>query len=150
MSANVQDRQTFSLVINTPAVAEQLDSLNQQQEIAISCQDCFGTGWKRILINNRSGVVRCKALGHLLEKITKIGVHDKDKHCSFFNYRPKNSKQEKAKEIAEKFVDNFLTLGHKNAQSIIFYGYNQTGKTHSNNCPYRAECFHRRNNNYSY
>ncbi len=129
MSANVQDRQTFSLVINTPAVAEQLDSPNQQQEIA-TCQDCFGTGWKRIIINNRSGVVRCNSLDHSLQRITKIGVNNTHKHCSFFNYRPKNSKQQKAKEIAEKFVDNFLTLGHKNAQSIIFYGYNQTGKTH--------------------
>ncbi len=140
MSTNVGDRSNFSLVINTSIVAQQpevsekitsyLDFLNQEQEIETTCQDCLGTGWKRIVIDKTSGVVRCKAPIHLLERLNSIGVKNKHKHCSFFNYRPESYEQEDCKEMAQDFVESFLKLGHKNTKGLILSGCSHTGKTH--------------------
>lgn len=97
------------------------------------CENCVGTGWQRKYYADGSyRMVKCLDDIHLIDKLLKVGVPDGYKHYSFFNYLPKNPKQQQAKEIAEKFVVSLLTQeqGHNRPKGLLLTGYQQTGKTH--------------------
>ncbi len=128
MSANVKDRVPLSLVINS--IIANNEVIGEQEETEINCQECFNTGWKRILVNNVPGVVRCKASHYFIEKFIQIGGYSTHKHCSFFNYIPKSIEQEEAKEVSKDFVSSFVNYGHQQTKSLILSGCENIGKTH--------------------
>lgn len=99
------------------------------------CENCCGTGWQRkSYIDGSYKIIKCIDDSHLTEKLLNIGVPDSQLHYSLSTYLPENQKQQQAKEVAESFIDSFVSTGQEQkpnrTKGLILTGHQQTGKTH--------------------
>src|SRR2546425_6172828 len=97
-----------------------------------ACPACRGTGWARVSRDGVDGVVRCECLkvsraDRLLER---ANIPPRYSHCeleSFDVVRSPGRSIEKAKLVAEKFVDEYPMA---QPFGLLFMGPQGVGKTH--------------------
>jgi DNA replication protein DnaC len=136
MSAKLEELTKLRLVTNNKQqtlLLEGKQGFVDENTLASYCENCFGTGWQRkYYADGGYRMIKCLNDIHLIDKLLKVGIPDGYKRYSFFNYLPKNPKQQQAKEIAEKFVASLLSQeqGCNRPKGLLLTGYQQTGKTH--------------------
>ncbi len=102
-----------------------------------SCEICGGKGWVKKIVKDKEFVSRCECYRrkHVESLIDNSGIPPKFKDASIDGFITdivsNNNSLEKAKEIANKFWENFINeKGQVNEIGIIFIGPPGVGKTH--------------------
>ncbi|HOR13250.1 MAG TPA: ATP-binding protein [Clostridia bacterium] len=108
--------------------AAQRNSIFQSE---YKCKKCNDTGYISVISEGSSCAQECKcqAIRRMERAIAKSGIADAFKACKFENFIPWDPRVVRAKEIAQKYAKDFLSIENERMNSLALLGAVGCGKT---------------------
>ena len=97
-------------------------------EAVPECQECGGSGWKRMDLAGRPGVARCpcREQSKVQQLIEAAGIPPRYQECLFENFASLNPNLSRAKTMASGFVEEYPVVDC----GLLILGPCGVGKTH--------------------
>jgi len=104
---------------------------NSTSQSEYKCEKCGDTGYISVIVEGVSYAKECECLSisKLEAQIAKAGIAQAFKACTFENFIPWEPRVLAAKEIAQRYAKDFLSIERERLNSLSLLGAVGSGKT---------------------